>query len=72
MSSMSDLERWIKAQYHVLGTNQNGSFIGKKPFKDRLIDHYPTGDGARVPRQEIRQLVNRLYPFLLLDPSYDS
>ena len=59
MSSGIDLERWIRTQYHISGTDQKGHFIGKKPFKKRLIDQYPTVSSGRIPKQEIRQLVNR-------------
>ena len=59
MSSTTDLERWVRAQYHTFGVDQEGHFIGKKRFKSRLIDRYPTINGGKVPKQEIRRLVNR-------------
>ena len=59
MSSSIDLERWIRAQYHISGTDQKGHFIGKKLFKERLIDRYPTVSSRKIPKLEIRQLVNR-------------
>ena len=59
MSSIMTLKLWVQAQYHVQGLDQNGQFIGKKPFKARLINTYPVGNGEKIPKQEIRQLVNR-------------
>jgi len=65
MSSNADLARWVQAQYQIFGVDQKGHFIGKRPFKNRLIDRYLTVNGGRVPKQEIRQLVNWLRPFPL-------
>ena len=59
MSPTPELQRWVQAQYHSLGADQKGHFIGKKAFKNLLIDRYPTTYSGRVPKQEIRQLVNR-------------
>ena len=59
MSSSIDLERWIRAQYHISGTDETGHFIGKKLFKKFLIDQYPTVCSREIPQLEIRQLVNR-------------
>ena len=59
MSSIMSLKLWIQAQYHIQGLDHKGQFIGKKPFKARLISTYPASNGEKVPKQEIRQLVNR-------------
>ena len=60
MSSITSLESWVQAQYYVQGLNHKGEFIGKKSFKDRLCKTYPASNGEKVPKLEIRQLVNRL------------
>ena len=72
MSSSIDLERWIRAQYHISGTDQKGHFIGKKLFKERLIDRYPTVSSRKIPKLEIRQLVNRYRTFHPLDSQHES
>lgn len=59
MSSTTDLQRWVRAQYQALGVDQKGHFIGKKRFKNRLVEPYPTINGEKVPKQEIRRMVNR-------------
>lgn len=59
MSSSTCLQRWVQAQYQILGVDNKGHFIGKKRFKDRLIDAYNASNGGKVPKLEIRQLVNR-------------
>ena len=59
MSSITSLKRWIQAQYYVQGLDHKGQFIGKKSFKARLIKTYPASNGEKVPKQDIRQLVNR-------------
>ncbi len=62
MSSGTSLKQWVQAQYHILGLDHKGKFIGKKPFKTRLIEAYDANNGGDVPKgskQEIRQLVNR-------------
>ena len=59
MSSSTGLEQWVKVQYRILGLDRNGKFIGKKSFKNRLIEAYSASNGGNVSKLEIRQLVNR-------------
>ena len=56
MPSVDDLEDWIREQYHTIGINRHGDFIGKKAFKHKLIAIY---SADTPPKQEIRELVNR-------------
>lgn len=57
--SYGDLERWIQAQYHIIGSDENGMFIGQKKFKLRLIAQYQSIFEGKVPETEIRTIVNR-------------
>ena len=59
MSSGTILKQWIQEQYHILGLDDKGKFIGKKPFKTRLIEAYSANNGGDIPKGRIRQLVNR-------------
>lgn len=59
MSASTHLEDWVQAQYHTLGFDQKGFFIGRKLFKTRLIETYNANNSGNVPKLEISQLVNK-------------
>lgn len=66
MAPDQSLTQWIQEQYWVLGLDSAGGFIGKKPFKNRLIRRHVDSESAKgrgskiLKRQEreIRELVN--------------
>ncbi|KAI9778835.1 MAG: hypothetical protein M1816_003899 [Peltula sp. TS41687] len=54
MVPVSNLESWIRQQYYQVGLNDRGQFIGKRPFKKKLLVYYPTREC------EIVQIVNKM------------
>ncbi|KAH0544745.1 hypothetical protein FGG08_001112 [Glutinoglossum americanum] len=49
-----ELNAWVRSQYHIVGIDNKGNFIGSNAFKAKLISAYPSQELA------IRQIVNNL------------
>ena len=56
MSSTSEVESWVRAEYHRVGLGQDGKFVGKDRFKKILLQH--PRRPQHVESLKIRQTVN--------------